>query len=96
MTYVDDLFIVSSSGLVEKVIKEIQKTWTTSAPERIGEKAVKFLGMDIKRIKEEGKEEEVWCISQESYLRDLLAKDGNEDLMKDEVKDPHYQGPNND
>ena len=58
--------------------KEIQKTWTTSAPERIGEKAVKFLGMDIKKIKAEEKEAEVWCISQESYLRDLLAKDGNE------------------
>ena len=85
MTYVDDLFIVSSGGLVEKVIKEIQRTWTTSAPERIGKKAVKFLGMDIKKIKEEGKEEEVWCISQESYLRDLLAKEGNEDLVKRKI-----------
>ena len=69
MTYVDDLLIVGSGEVVRGAIKEIQKTWVTSAPEEIGKKSVKFLG----------------CISQESYLRDLLSKEMGEELTKKRV-----------
>ena len=85
MTYVDDILIVSSGEVVRGVVEEIQRTWVTSTPEEIGGKSVKFLGMDIKKMKKEEDGKEIWCISQESYLRDLLSKEEGEDLLKKKV-----------
>ena len=77
MTYVDDLFLVGSSGVVKALMTEIQKKWKTSAPEVVSQDPVRFLGMDISKKMEEGGEE-VWIITQKSYVTDLLVKEGRE------------------
>ena len=77
MTYVDDLFLVGSSGVVTALLTEIQRKWKTSAPEVVSQDPVRFLGMDIS--KKGGVENgEEWIITQKSYVSDLLVKDGRE------------------
>eukprot|EP00435_Cladocopium_sp_Y103_P075272 s90_g55.t1 len=72
MTYVDDFFISASEEVLTAVKKKIQDTWETSVPEEVSETPVRFLGMDILKFEEKGKEK--WMITQESYVRDLIGK----------------------
>jgi len=75
MTYVDDIFVCGESLVVQALMKAIRKTWATSEPDCVGEKAIKFLGMDISKRYDEAKKREVWFISQESYIKDMLEKE---------------------
>eukprot|EP00435_Cladocopium_sp_Y103_P055597 s1075_g18.t1 len=81
MTYVDDLFIVAPWDLMEAVRMKFQATWTTSEAEYVGEKAVRFLGMEVRKRKNETGRD-VWYISQEGYVRDLLSRQSEEEKQK--------------
>ena len=84
MTYVDDLFIVGSESLVSSTLEAVKKVWKTSSPEWVSEKAIKFLGMDVKKERKgEGKAE--WMITQESYLKDLLSKEGQDEIKRKRI-----------
>ena len=77
MTYVDDMFVVGTAPLVEAVLQKIQSTWITSTPERVSSEPIKFLGMEVSKHYNTNLGGEVWRITQESYLKDLLAKEEN-------------------
>eukprot|EP00434_Breviolum_minutum_P034818 symbB.v1.2.030822.t1/scaffold3511.1/size105743/1 len=49
LTYVDDIFIVAEEAVREKVLSKVMKTWKTSPPDLVGEKPIKFLGMNISK-----------------------------------------------
>ena len=75
MSYVDDLFITGPSYVVEAVKAKFEETWATSKPEFVGEQPVRFLGMEVKKEKKAGEEAEIWYVTQESYISDLLSKE---------------------
>ena len=57
MTYVDDILITGRREVMESVTQQLQQTWSTSVPEEIGEKPVRFLGIEITRCLAEGRRE---------------------------------------
>ena len=77
MTYVDDTFVVGTKVVVDEVLKNIQETWATSDPEVVSSTPIKFLGMEVSKHFNENINRHVWRINQESYLKDLLAKEEN-------------------
>ena len=74
LTYVDDIFIVAEDTVREQVLKKIMETWTTSPPDLVGDKPIKFLGMNISKVLDEEINKEVWYVNQDSYIKDLLEK----------------------
>ena len=78
MTYVDDIFIVGVEAVVKEVLSSIQRKWTTSPPQEVSDTPIKFLGMEVSKYYNENLQKEVWRVTQESYLKDLLEKE--EDL----------------
>ena len=50
MTYVDDIMIVAEKKVMLAVKDQLQAQWTTSAPEYIAEKPVKFLGIAQSKV----------------------------------------------
>eukprot|EP00435_Cladocopium_sp_Y103_P020757 s3627_g5.t1 len=78
MTYVDDIFIAAEGKVLSAFMSAIRQKWTTSTPDTLSEVPICFLGMEVskKRISETGREE--WFVTQESFVRDLLQKDGEE------------------
>ena len=72
MTYVDDLFIVACLWLVKAVIDGIRGLWATTQPEFVSGDPVRFLGMEVSRVRGEGGV--IWKVTQQSYLTDLLQK----------------------
>ena len=75
MSYVDDLFITGPSYVVEAVKTKFEETWATSKPEWVEKEPVRFLGMEVKKEKNEGSGREVCLVTQESYVSDLLSKE---------------------
>lgn len=75
MTYVDDMFFVGEEKIVKLMIQEMRRCWKTSEPEMVGKKSIRFLGMDVHVEKNEETGFEEWFVSQESYIRDLIAKE---------------------
>ena len=70
MTYVDDLLLLGEDELAKKWVKEIQKKWEVSEPEKVEEKTpTRFLGMELSRDGE-GR----WHAKQEAYTKDLLLR----------------------
>ena len=74
MTYVDDILITGRREVMESVTQQLQQTWSTSVPEEIGEKPVRFLGIEITRCLAEGEERMHWSLNQQAYIRDLLGR----------------------
>ena len=72
MSYVDDLFITGTSRVVTSVLSVVRETWSTSEPDQVGLKPIKFLGMDVSKAFDEELQREVWFLSQESYIQDML------------------------
>ena len=72
MTYVDDICISAEGEVAEAVVQELRRMWRTSEPEEIGKDPTRFLGMNVKKFEEEGRD--VWYVTQEPYVQDLLAK----------------------
>ena len=72
MTYVDDLCVSAEAGVAEAVVEALRRMWKTSEPEEIGKDPTRFLGMNVKKFEEGGRD--VWYVTQEPYVTDLLAK----------------------
>ena len=72
MTYVDDLFIAACLRLVQAVIEGIRRLWATTQPEFVSEDPVRFLGMEVSRVR--GETGVIWKVTQQSYVTDLLQK----------------------
>ena len=81
MTYVDDIFVVGSEDVASAVAQENQSTWTVTGPEVVSEIPVRFLGMDILKVKEE-EGTEGWMINQEPYVKDLVGRKVGEEKEK--------------
>ena len=73
MTYVDDIFICSSSTVLEALKRKFQETWKTSKPEDVSGEPIRFLGTEVSKRTEEGGKE-VWYVTQKSYIKDLVEK----------------------
>lgn len=73
MTYVDDLFIVSCLLLVKAILVGIQGLWATTQPEYVSEEPVRFLGMEVSRVK--GETGMIWKVTQQAYVTDLLQEE---------------------
>ena len=70
VTYVDDLLLLGSDEVAIEWVKEIQRKWEVSEPEKVEEdKPTRFLGMELSRSKEGG-----WSAKQEAYTKDLLLR----------------------
>eukprot|EP00438_Fugacium_kawagutii_P029791 Skav227164 [mRNA] locus=scaffold502:278286:285743:- [translate_table: standard] len=76
MTYVDDLFITSTKELTQKLHAVIQGRWETSTPDWVSLTPIRFLGMQISKKKDDAKDREVWYLSQESYIKELVQRGG--------------------
>ena len=72
MTYVDAICVSAEKEIAEAVVAELRRMWRISEPEEIGKDPTRFLGMNVKTFEEEGRE--VWYVTQEPYIRDLLAR----------------------
>jgi len=78
VTYVDDLLLLGKDELAKKWVKEIQKKWEVSEPEKVEEKTpTRFLGMELSRDGE-GR----WHAKQEAYTKDLLLRNLGPEPMK--------------
>jgi len=73
MTYVDDIFICSSSTVLEALKRKFQETWMTPKPEHVSGEPIRFLGMEVSKRAEEGGKE-VWYVTQKSYIKDMVEK----------------------
>ena len=78
MTYVDDIFVTGSPTVVKSVMTKIRELWTTSEPDEVSIKPIRFLGVEVSKIFDHEKGRDVWCVSQQAYIKDLLAQDGEE------------------
>ena len=76
MTYVDDMMIAGEESVVTSVMAALQSKWTTSTPDRVSAIPIRFLGTEITKHEVQGRD--VWLLSQESYIRDLIAQGGEE------------------
>ena len=74
MTYVDDILVSGRSEVMKAVTQRLQETWSTSTPEEIGEKPVRFLGVEITCCQAEGEETAHWSLNQQAYTKDLLGR----------------------
>jgi hypothetical protein len=75
MTYVDDLFITSTPGLMDAIHNKIKETFSLSSPEKISQDPIEFLGMEISNKKCESSGRDAWMITQQSYTKDLIQKE---------------------
>ena len=73
MTYVDDIFMASTPELLQKMEEKIKEVWTVSNPEKISEKPIRFLGVEISKKMEDDSGRECWMITQQNYIRDVTA-----------------------
>ena len=86
MTYVDDIFISGCQPVVEALLKEFQSIWVTSKPEWVSSSPVRFLGMEVTKEMDPETQREVWLITQESYIKDLVRCQ-EEEKEEEEVKE---------
>eukprot|EP00435_Cladocopium_sp_Y103_P061792 s1049_g23.t1 len=81
MVYVDDLFAVGPTPLLNAMTETIKKKWNTSTPESIHEDPTRFLGMGITKAKDEDGLD-VWAAAQQNYMKDLLRRYVGEEEKK--------------
>ena len=74
MTYVDDIFVTGSEQVVTSVLEKISSMWTTSPAERVTQKPIRFLGMEISKVWNPSTLSEDWFVNQESYIKELVNK----------------------
>ena len=74
LTYVDDIFIVADDEVRAATLEKIMQTWSTSPPDKVEVKPIKFLGMNISKVQDESTGKDVWYVNQDSYIKDLLEK----------------------
>ena len=96
MVYVDDIFVTGEMKVLEGLVQEIQKEWNTSEPEWVSTKPLRFLGMEIRRMKIEEEQNEgwAWTATQTNYTRDLLKRNlGEKEEMWHRRKVPMSRDP---
>ena len=81
MTYVDDILITAPEEITMAVAAKIQETWASSNPEEVGEHPIRFLGMEI-LTSHDSDGREVWHVTQESYIRDMVKRQEKEVLPR--------------
>ena len=81
MTYVDDMRVVGDQHTVQHTMEKIQGKWRTSVPDSISEAPIRFVGMEIAKLKDPETGRDVWYVFQASYIKDLIAK-AVEDVKK--------------
>ena len=70
VTYVDDLLLLAHEELAVLWVKEIQRKWEVSEPEKVEEEhPTRFLGMELNRDQNGH-----WYAKQEAYTKDLLNR----------------------
>ena len=99
VVYVDDLMVLSQEHIVKECLERISREWEISTPEWLNEvKPVKFLGMEVLMGTKSA------FITQESYVQDLLRRNGEEEghksgipISKDQVlrleEEDHTKSP---
>ena len=97
MTYVDDILVTGSRKVVDAVMEKIRTIWTTSEPDQVGEKPIRFLGVEISKTFDVTKNRDVWYVNQQSYIKDLLAQDQEAPdrkipITKDQSQLPEEEG----
>ena len=65
LVYVDDLMVASDPTTTSLIVQMLQDEWETSEPEVVGQKKVKFLGMELTQAPQGG-----FRASQEDYILD--------------------------
>eukprot|EP00435_Cladocopium_sp_Y103_P011943 s5549_g3.t1 len=66
---------------MEAVRMKFQETWKTSDAEYVSEEPVRFLGMEVRKKRGEAGRD-VWYISQEGYVKDLLGRQSSDEKPK--------------
>ena len=74
MTYVDDIFITGNKVIVDAALAKIGSMWTTSPAEKVSQKPIRFLGMEISKVWNPSTSSEDWYVNQESFIKDLVNK----------------------
>ena len=71
IVYVDDILMVGPREVMQAASKTIQNSWSTSAPEfaEIGGSSMKFLGMEIQRLKDGS-----YFLHQGCYVREIIDR----------------------
>ena len=96
---IDDLMVLSQEYIVKECLERISREWEISTPEWLNEvKPIKFLGMEVLMGTKSA------FITQESYVQDLLRRNGEEEghksgipISKDQVlrleEEDHMKSP---
>ena len=82
MTYVDDMFVCGNQSVLDSVMSALRSQWTTTDPDKVCEDPIKFLGIEISKRYDQEKGRDVWHLSQESYLKDLIEKESTDVKMR--------------
>ena len=78
MTYVDDILVAGDQRVVKAVMEKIRKVWSTSEPDEVGIVPIRFLGVEISKVFCTKRMRDIWYVSQQSYVRDLLSQESEE------------------
>ena len=70
--YVDDIMVVASKPVTEAVAKMVKSQWSTSEPEYASSESMRFLGMELEKVKDG------FVLHQRSYIQELLGRHGVE------------------
>ena len=62
MTYVDDICVVGDQETVNNTMEKIREKWKTSVPDSIGEVPIRFLGMEVAKLKDPDREGGLVCL----------------------------------
>eukprot|EP00438_Fugacium_kawagutii_P029112 Skav233709 [mRNA] locus=scaffold2120:28636:35173:- [translate_table: standard] len=73
LVYVDDLMVFGCGDVIKGCLERVRQVWDLSEPEWLNPQSpVRFLGMDVWKMKEG------MFVSQESYIQDVLKRNGEE------------------
>ena len=78
--YVDDLAVLAVPGLCEAFVNAVQAKWKTSPPSWIGSTPTTFCGIEV-ALTEQG-----YCLTQVSYIKELLHRYQVESTMAVPIK----------
>ena len=70
--YIDDIMVVASKPVTDAVAKMVRSQWSTSVPEYASSESMRFLGMELEKVKDG------FVLHQRSYIQELLGRHGVE------------------
>ena len=89
MTYVDDIFITGGEKVVDTVLSKISSMWATSPAERVSQKPIRFLGMEVSKVWNPSTSSEDWFVNQESFIKELINKNEEVKIRKIPITKDH-------